>query len=99
MHQIALSFLAAHGLTLPLAADVALFAAGFWPLPAPGPASLDGNILRYDEAWPGWEAAVWHLVCGRILENAGYPNGPGLRAELARGFGVVLHVPHAAGAR
>ena len=98
MRQVSLCWLATHGLKLPLRADVALYAAGFWPLPAHGPVSRDGNIVRYDEAWPGWEIDVWSIVCARVLADAGYPDGPWFRAELARAFGVELHAARDASA-
>jgi len=97
MRHIAIRFLLTHGLTFPLRADVALYAARFFPLPSPGPAGLDGNILHYDESRPGWDLEVWDLVCGRLLREAEHPDEPVYRVELARWFGVDLVHGHAMG--
>jgi len=90
LRQVAFRFLITHELRLPLPADVALYAAGFWPLPAEGPTTLDGNIVRYDESRPTWQLEVWSLVCERLLLQEGFGSTPELRAELARWFGVSL---------
>jgi len=90
LRQVATRFLLAHDLRLPVEADVAAYAAGFWPLPSDGPTTLVGDILRYDELRPSWERDVWSLVCARLLMRDGFEPSLELRAELARWFGVVL---------
>ena len=86
---------------LPLRADDALYAAGFLPVPVRGhgPAHADGNVLRYDETRPTWEAEVWTLVCSRLLRRAGFPDTHAYRVSLARAFGVELAPPRHASAR
>jgi hypothetical protein len=90
LRQVATRFLVTHDLRLPLRADVALYAAGFWPLPSDGPASQNGDILRYDETRQTWEREVWSLVCARLLQRDGFEPTLELCAELAAWFGVVL---------
>lgn len=93
MRVIAMQFLSLHRLTLPLDADVAAFAAGLFLVPSYGPASLTGNVLRYDESRPAWAREVWSLVCGRILEHGGHRNEHATRAELAHWLGADLSIP------
>ena len=82
---------------MPARADEAAYDAGFWPLPARGRATLDGNILRYDESRATWEAEVWSFVCDRLLARAPFPSTPRMRTELARCIGV--HAERAASSR
>jgi hypothetical protein len=90
LRQIAYQFLITHSLRLPVRADLALYAAGFFPVPSSGPASLDGDILRYDESRATWQLEVWNIICARLLEEGGQTDTPEARAELAQWLGVLL---------
>lgn len=92
-------FLGESGLMLPISAEVALAAAGLWPVPWYGAARLVRSALYYDRTRRGWEREVWLLVCGELLRREGRDDGPDACCALARAFGamgpVVVRAPTA----
>lgn len=97
LRKVAHRFLELHDVCLPARADEAAYAEGFWLLPSRGKATLDGNILRYDESRATWEAEVWSFVCARMLERADFTTTPRMHTELTRCLGV--HAERVASAR
>ena len=88
--RVGTRFLHEAGLELPICAEVALRAADLSPLPSQGPATLVGEVLRYDTTRPGWEREVWSLVCGYLLRRYELPDKYDARIALAQVFGVEL---------
>lgn len=64
--------------------------ARLWPVPASGPASLCGPILRYDAAREHWESEALALVCGVLLRRDELPDTHDSRLHLAHAFGYEL---------
>jgi hypothetical protein len=89
--RVGARFLEENGLELPICPELALRAAGLFPVPdSPGPATLEGTVLRYDSSRPGWEREVVELVCGAVLRQHELPDKHEHRVELARVFDVEL---------
>lgn len=86
-NRTACQFLGETGFAAPLSAVEALRAAGLFPAPCLGPATLTGTILRHDQSRAGWEDEVWSLVCGALLRRSGEADTAFARAELARALG------------